>query len=290
MSDYHIPVLLEPILSALTPQAGRKYIDATFGGGGHASQILKTGAKVLGLDHDQDAIDHGQALVEQFPNLTLVKANFTQMATVAKTHGFDSVDGILMDLGVSSWQLDQAERGFSFNKTAPLDMRMDNDLGVKAADLIAALGERELEYLFKRFGDEPRARKIAHEIVKQRKIAPITTTTALADMVMRVYGYQRGKLHPATKVFQALRIAVNDELNSIEITLPVVIDLLKSGGVVAIISFHEGEDRLVKQYFKQESQIGKLSLINQKVIVPDENEIISNPRSRSAKLRLARKN
>lgn len=290
MNDtYHMPVLLDPILSALTPTSGKKYIDATFGGGGHSQKLLEAGATVLGIDQDQDAIDHAQPLLKKYPELTLIKSNFSSLEQVAKKQEFDQVDGILFDLGVSSHQLDQGERGFSFSQAAPLDMRMDQSLGVTAADLIAALGEKELAKLFEKYGGEPRAKKIAQAIVRRRKIQPIVTTVVLAGLIDQVYRYKRGKLHPATKVFQALRIAVNDELNTVEQTLPQAVRLLKPSGRLAVISFHEGEDRIIKHYFKDQAEQGVLEIITHKVIIPDEEEIKNNPRARSAKLRIAQK-
>lgn len=289
-NSYHVPILVDTIVSALTPKAGKKYIDATFGGGGHTKRLLEEGACVLGLDQDDDAIEQAKSLSRQHPCFTYQKANFTSIGTVAKSKGYKQVDGILFDLGVSSWQLDQPTRGFSFSKPAQLDMRMDQSMGVTAADLIAALGPKELTQLFRQYGDEPKAKLIASQVVALRKTQPITTTTQLAELIARCYRHRPAhKIHPATKVFQALRIAVNDELHSIETALPQAIELLVPGGMLAVMSFHEGEDRIVKRLFREVSQQGKLEIVNQKVIIPDEIEIKMNPRARSAKLRLARK-
>lgn len=280
--------MVAPIVEAFKPELGKQYIDATFGGGGHASHLLDAGAAVLGIDQDQDAHHHAQALLQKYKRLKLEQANFTNLTAIAQKHNFTSIDGILFDLGVSSWQLDQRDRGFSFMGESHLDMRMNQDLSVTAADLLAALSAKELTQLFQLYGDEPQARSIAQAIVKQRNQRPLTSTTQLADLVSRVYRHRRGKLHPATKVFQALRIAVNDEINALKDTLPDTLSLLKPGGILAVISFHEGEDRVVKQFMRHQAESNQIEILNHKVIIPDDIEQANNPRSRSAKLRLAR--
>lgn len=257
------------------------------GGGGHTAQILALGGSVLGIDCDQEAIDHTLEHLGNPINLRIVKSNFATLKDIAQTNDFIPVDGILFDLGVNSHQLTSPTRGLSFNSLAPLDMRLDQDLSVTARDLVAALGPNELKTIFVRFGNEPRAAQIAHAIVKERKTNPITTTDQLARLVEQVYGGSRvGRLHPATKVFQALRIAINDELNSLSTALPQAVELLNPTGRLVVISFHQGEDKIVKDFFNQHQQ---LISITQKPQTPSYQEIINNPRSRSAKLRIASK-
>lgn len=284
-NSYHLPVLLTEIVKHLDPKSSMRFIDATFGGGGHATALAQKGAQILGLDQDQDAIDRFTDLSDTPTNITLVHSNFSQIGTVAKQNGFDQVDGILFDLGVSSWQLDQPDRGFSFQSDSALDMRMDKNLAVTAADLLAALSAGELEKLLKVYGDEPKARQIAQAIVTTRTRTPITTTNQLARIVEKIHSH-RGKIHPATKVFQALRIAVNDELNSLKTSLQQSVELLKPGGIIAVISFHSGEDRIVKHFLNNHPH---LTPTTKKPITPTQSEINQNHRSRSAKLRLAHK-
>lgn len=289
MSEYHVPVLLEPIIEAFNPSEEKIFLDCTFGGGGHSRALLDKGAQVIGIDQDEDAIQNAQSLLNTYQNLQLIHDNFSHLEVIAKKYHFGTFDGILFDLGVSSWQLDTQDRGFSFNKPAQLDMRMSKEQGVMAKDLIAALGVSELTKLFQLYGGEPRAKKIAQKIVTDRTKAPITTTTQLSQLVERIYQGQRGKIHPATKVFQALRIAVNDELNVIKDVLPVAVELLKPNGLCGIISFHEGEDRIIKTYFKEQSELGRLELCTPKPIVARDEEVARNIRSRSAKLRIAKR-
>lgn len=288
MNDYHIPVLKDKVIEYLNPQEGKVFLDCTFGGGGHSQALLEAGASVFALDQDQDAIKHAQPLLEKYRNLHLIKANFGYLDQVIAKEALPQFDGILFDVGVSSRQLDNSSRGFSFMEDAPLDMRMDRDMGVTAADLLAALGEKELITIFSRYGDEPQAKKIAKTIVSSRKNKLITTTKELATLIERIKP-RHGKLHPATKIFQALRIAVNDELHALQDALPVAVNQLKTHGLLIVISFHEGEDRIVKQYFKNQSDMAVIELITQKPITPDHNEIQNNIRARSAKMRVARK-
>ncbi len=292
-NHYHTPVLLTEAINLLEVQPGKKYIDCTLGGGGHTQKILELGGLVLGLDCDQQAINHNEKTKQgylQSSQLTIVKTNYTHLQETAQSHQFTQVDGILMDLGVSSFQLDQLERGFSFNQDAPLDMRMDQELAVKAADLIAALSQKELAFLFKKFGDEPKANQIAKAIIEFRKAQPLTNTDQLKKLVEKIYSnykFNKTKIHPATKTFQALRIAINDELNGIDQTLPQTLDLLKTGGKLVISSCHSGEDRIVKHVIKNNHH--KLKPLSAKPIQPTDLEIKNNPRSRSAKLRAAQK-
>lgn len=291
MDSYHIAVLLDEAIKSLNVRPAEKYIDCTFGGGGHTARILKTGGKVLAIDQDQEAIDSAQT---NFPSeisksqLILRKNNFAHLKTVAVEAGFEKVAGVLFDLGVSSHQLETDYRGFSFGKVGKLDMRMDPTIQtVTAADLVNAGGEKELAGLFWRLGQERESHKIAKAIVTARKTGPIRTTNQLADIILSVS--HRGKAdrtHPATRVFQALRIAVNDELESLKLALPQAVDLLKPGGRVAAISFHSLEDRIVKDFFKSNNLV---KVITDKPITPAPDEINLNPRARSGKLRIAEK-
>lgn len=263
MNGYHIPVLLNEVITALEVEPGEKYIDCTFGGGGHFRAIQKAGGIVLGIDQDPEA---------QAP----VRGNFAHLKEIADKAGFNSVSGVLFDLGVSSHQLETDYRGFSFNKEAKLDMRMNPMVGLTAADLVNAGSEKELANLFWKFGEERDSRKIAKAIVENR---PIQTTNQLAEIVLRVsHRSKNDRTHPVTRVFQALRIAVNDELNSLEAALPQTLELLKPGGKLAVISFHSLEDRIVKKF------MGKSQLIR-----PSLEEIKANPRARSGKLRVMEK-
>jgi len=218
----------------------------------------------------------------------LVKGNFKDLARIARENDFVPVDGVLLDLGVSFYQLKTPERGFSFNLEGPLDMRMDPDLKVNAADLINGLNKGELEELFWKLGEERSARRLAEAIVEDRRLKPISTCQQLVEIILKVKP-RRGKIHPATQVFQALRMVVNDELNNLKEALPGALEILKTGGRLAVISFHSGEDRIVKYFFKEKAEEGKLKIITKKPIKPNWEEIKENPRSRSAKLRIGEK-
>lgn len=262
MNGYHIPVLLNEVIEALEIKPGNKYIDCTYGGGGHFRAIQAAGGIVLGIDQDLEA--HAP-----------VQGNFAHLQKIAVKAGFDQVDGILMDLGVSSHQLETDYRGFSFNREAKLDMRMDPvNQTVTAADLINAGSEKELANLFFKYGEERASRKIAKAIVEAKKISKVETADQLSHIILKVRG-KSGRTHPATRVFQALRIAVNDELDSLEKALPQAMELLKPGGKLAVISFHSLEDRIVKNFMKKSE-----------LIRPTEEEIDENPRARSGKLRI----
>jgi 16S rRNA (cytosine1402-N4)-methyltransferase len=292
MNSYHIPVLLEETIKYLSVLKGNKYIDGTFGGGGHTREILAAGGQVLALDQDQEAIEEAKKNFSQEimnSTLTIKKANFSDLKAVCQTTGFQPVSGVVLDLGVSSHQLDTGHRGFSFNKDAHLDMRMDpQNQGVTAADFINAAGESELTSIFWRFGGENMSRKIAKAVVQARKSGRIDTTLQLANIVSSVKPRSlSGSIHPATKVFQALRIAVNDELNSLTSVLPQTLDVLEPSGRLVVISFHELEDKIVKTFFREHEN--ELEELSEKPIVPTEAETSRNPRSRSAKLRAARK-
>jgi len=297
----HVPVLLDEVMAGLHVKPNGRYIDATTGAGGHSRAILQASApagKLLCIDTDPHALDRAQQTLAEFGNRThFVVTNFSELEAVATANGFSQVDGILIDLGVSSLQLNNAALGLSFQNEGPLDMRLSGR-GPSAADLIDRLPEVELAALIWKYGEERQSRRIARAIVAAR---PIKTTTELAQLIARVKG-QRGKINPATQTFQALRIAVNRELDVLEAVLPQAVRLLASGGRLAIISFHSLEDRIVKTFFRNESRDcicppgalactcdhrASLMLLNKRVIVPSDQERIQNPRSRSAKLRIA---
>jgi len=296
MNRYHTSVLLQETITALNIQSGKKYIDGTLGGGGHTFEVLKRGGKVLGIDVDDDAL----AFVEQKvksqtsnvkigENLFLVKNNFKDIDRIAREKGFASVAGILLDLGVSSHHFDTPERGFSFQYEAPLDMRMDRTLQVQAGDLVNALTKSELIELFTKLGEERFTKSIVSVIVEARKTKRIETTKELVEIVRKAVPFVKKGINPATQVFQALRIAVNDELNSLIETLPKAVALLESGGRLAIISFHSLEDRIVKRSFLEFEEKGWGTIITKKPIVPTEEELQINSRSRSSKLRVFEK-
>src|SRR5258706_10650780 len=243
MSDYHESVLLQEAIGELKVKPGGEYIDATLGGGGHTLEILNRGGIVLGIDVDEDAIEHVRNELRIRNDelsigkrLKLIRGNFAKIEEIAKENGFSRVDGILLDLGVSSHQLDKGDRGFSFQSDAPLDMRMDTSLGVKAQDLINGLTKGELYDLLNKYGEEEFTRPIVRNIISAREVKPIETTRELAQVIFRAYPIKYKKIHPATKTFQALRIAVNDELNSLKTALPQAIDLLESKGRLVVIT------------------------------------------------------
>lgn len=284
---------MNEVLEGLNIFPGEVYLDCTFGGGTHSKAILNLQGKVIGLEIDQEAIKNAEkvfGLVEKDgvwvttdSNLKLYRENFKDLDKVAEIEGLKEVSGVLFDLGVSSHQLDTAERGFSFSKEGNLDMRLDQRLSVSAKELIKVLNEGELYELFSRLGGERNARFIARNIVRHREQEEIETTKDL----VRIIGDKRfgiDKIHPATKVFMALRIAVNDELNNLREALPKAVEVLKEGGRVVVISFHSLEDKIVKDFFKNEK---RLRILSEKPIIALEEEQKLNPRSRSAKLRIA---
>ncbi len=299
----HIPVLLQPILDYLTP--AQRIIDGTLGAGGHTRALLDAGvSEVLSLDVDPMALDIARTNLQSYAGRThIVHAGYGDMVAQAKLIGWQSVDGILLDVGVSSMQLDHPERGFAFMQDGPLDMRFNpSGGGLSAADLVNDADEAELANLFYKYGEEPQGRKLARGIVASR---PYTRTLELASTIERITPRRKGdKIHPATRVFQALRIAVNDELTGLEQILPQAIDLLRPGGRLAVISFHSLEDRIVKQAFKLAStdcicppnipicvcgHEASVRLLTRKPLIADDAEIAQNPRSRSAKLRVVEK-
>ncbi len=296
MSDYHKTVLLSEAIDNLNVSAGEKYIDATVGGGGHTREILKRGGIVLGIDADEEAIEYADKDLRLKikglsigKNLILAKGNFKDIDRIAKDNGLGLVRGIIFDLGVSSYQLDTPTRGFSFQSNGPLDMRMDKDLSVKARDLVNSLTKRELIELFTRLGEEYKAPVIAEEIIKARANEPIVTTLELVEIVKKAVPNYSYKINPATKVFQALRIAINDEINNLKESLPKALKLLDKSGRLVVISFHSLEDRIVKNLFREWEQMGLGKIVIKKPITPRAQEIEENRRSRSAKLRVFEK-
>lgn len=301
----HIPVLYHEIINALAPYSGGLYIDGTLGAGGHAFGILNASTpngRLLGLDLDPDALVVAKQRLSMFKDRVLIRqGSYVDMASYAKEIGWFFIDGIILDLGVSSIQLDTKERGFSFLNDAPLDMRFSAQNGTTAADLLNTLAENELANIIWKYGEEKNSRKIARIICQNR---PIRTTFELANLVKKAYGNRFSQIHPATRTFQAIRIAVNQELQAIEIVLPQAINLLKPGGKLAIISFHSLEDRIVKSFFRTESKdcvcppdqpictckhIKSIKEVNRKPIEASQREVSENPRARSAKLRIIEK-
>ena len=305
----HEPVLLAEAVAALAPRPGGRYLDGTFGGGGHTRAILQASAPdgvVLALDADPAAIGRVWALVTApgvGSRLRPVQANFAELADVAEREGMVPLDGVLLDLGLSSFQLDEAERGFAFRFEGPLDMRFDPQRGRPAADLVNELSAQELANALWRYGEEPRARRIALAIVRERARAPITTTTRLAEIVSGAVGGRRGRdTHPATRTFQALRIATNDELGALERALAGAVDVLAPQGRLVVIAFHSLEDRIVKRFIERESancvcppqtpvcvcgHQPRLARLTRRAVRAAPVEVAANPRSRSAVLRAA---
>ena len=291
----------------LAPRAGARYVDATVNGGGHAAGIMERSSpdgELLGLDADPDAIARARERLAAFgTRVHLVHANFRALAQVARAEGFDSVAGVLFDLGLSSDTLERSGRGFSFRRDEPLDMRYDPTTGITAAELLARSSERELRHLLRTYGEEPAAARIARAIVEARARTPLRTTGQLVAVIEGALGPARRRIHAATRTFQALRIAVNDELGSLQVALEQAVSLLARGGRLVVIAFHSLEDRLVKQFLRNESssvcrcppqlpvcvcgRAPRLAVLTRKPVVPTPAEVAANPRARSAKLRAA---
>lgn len=285
----HVPVLLKEALEHLNVQKGKKYIDATLGGGGHSREIVNAGGIVLGIDCDPTAMENAENSEwrTQHTGNKVVLGNFRNIRDIAWAKGFEKVNGIIFDLGMSSFEIDESGRGFSFRRDEPLDMRLDLSLGVTAADLLNGLSQKELARILSEYGEERLSSVLSREIVARRRGQPWLKTLELADLVSRVYA-QKGichqKIHPATRTFQALRIAVNDELGALTIALEDSIGLLAKGGRLVVISFHSLEDRIAKSLRED----GRLQVVAENVLPPAE-EVASNLRSRSAKMRVYEK-
>ena len=308
MSFFHEPVLCREVLASLGCRPGGIYVDGTVGGGGHARAILEQTAPdglLIGIDRDSDALHASEKKLQSFGwRKILVKGNFAEIGKLLTSLNIEKVDGILLDLGVSSHQLDAGGRGFSFASDAPLDMRMDQDSRYSACDLVNLSSENELRKIIKAYGEEPMAGRIARAILKKRAAAPILTTGELADVVYHAVpaAYRQRRIHPATRTFQAIRIAVNDELSNLRMGVSNGIDVLTPGGRFSIISFHSLEDRIVKEAFRA-AQKGctcppdlpvcschgesRLNVLTKRPVYPGTDEIGSNPRARSARLRTA---
>ena len=301
----HQPVLYQEVLHALQPGPGGRYVDGTLGAGGHAAGILRASrpdGQLLGLDLDPAALEiAGRQLAEFGERAVIKQGSYRDFRLYLNNLGWNKIDGFLLDLGLSSMQLDRPQRGFSFREEGPLDMRFDPSQLVTAADLVNNLPAEELANLIYRYGEERHSRKIADAIVAHR---PLRTTKELADLISSLLGGDRGRLHPATRTFQALRIAVNEELKSLETVLPLALEALQPGGRMAVIAFHSLEDRIVKNFFRRESQDcicppqlpvcacehqAQLEEISRRPIRPQPEEIEKNPRARSARLRVAKK-
>lgn len=289
----HIPVLQKEVLKYLDPKSNENFIDATFGGGGHSLALLERIApkgKVLGIEWDK--VLYKKALEKNIERLILVNDSFVNLKEIVKKAKFRDVSGILFDLGLSSWHLENSGRGFTFQKQEPIIMRYDGDLEKLTAEkILNQWSESKIEKILWEFGQEKFAKRIAKRIVRERKIKPIKSTFQLVEIIKRATPrwYHHKKIHFATRTFQALRIAVNEELNNLKITLPQVLEVLKKGGRMVIISFHSLEDKMVKNFFRSMAKKGFLKILTKKVIQPSIEEIKINPRARSAKLRAAQK-
>ncbi len=287
-STAHVPVMVTEAMEALNAHPGGWYVDCTLGAGGHARALLERiqpNGRLLAIDADPEAIENArQSLAAYCESVVLAQGNFGELGRICRDQGFEQTDGMLFDLGISSMQLDTAERGFSFQREAPLDMRFDSSTGPSAAEIVNSYSEQELARILWEFGEERYSRQIAHRIVQQR---PILSTLRLAHIVQQVLGSRRGRIHPATRTFMALRIAVNRELDNLKLALDQTVSLLKSGGRLVVISYHSLEDRIVKQFMRAEAAEHAFLLTTRKVIRPTSLECSSNPRSRSARLRVA---
>lgn len=294
MNSFHTPVLLQEVIDFLKVTSGKKYIDATLGGGGHTRKILEEGGKVLGIDADSEAIKYVKNQILD-KNLILVKGNFRDLDKFAHSKNFDKISGIIFDLGVSSYQIDNPERGFSFLKDGPLDMRMDKESSLTAEALVNLLEKGELYDLFNKLGQERRFRAVSDSIIRARRIKAIRTTQDLAKVVQDAYKI-KGDISDFTKneinkrIFQALRIAVNGELENIKEALPKALGLLGKGGRIVVISFHSLEDGIVKKAFKDFELNNMGKIITKKPVEVIDTEARINPRARSAKLRVFEKN
>lgn len=291
MNNYHTPVLLDEVIEGLNIKKDGIYVDGTIGGGGHTQKILEMGAIAIGIDQDEDAILHINKKFDKElkdKRLFLVKGNFSSIKELVSDVGFEKVDGILLDLGVSSHQFDTSTRGFSFRTDEKLDMRMTKDVQNTAADLVNGLSEDELYDIFSKYGEEPNARKIAKAIVERRQIEKIETTGQLSALINEIVK-NAGNINPSTRVFQALRIEVNDELGNLRKGLEGGFEVLNSGGRMCIISFHSLEDRIVKLFNIKKISQGEAIVVNKKPITPGTVEQEANRRSRSAKLRVIEK-
>lgn len=296
MEGYHKSVLLKEAIEALNVKKGAWFMDCTLGDGGHSLEILRQGGKVVGIDVDPQALKRAK---KRLGDVVLIQGNFRDIdnllsAPIKSGKQTELRDqkfaGAIFDLGISSLQLESPERGFSFARSGPLDMRMDPALSVLALDLVNNLSGKELYEIFKKLGEEKYSKLVARALVRARQVKPFETTTELAELVVRVLGGVREKIHPATRVFQALRIVVNDELGALEEGLVKVKEKIQKNGRIVVISFHSLEDKIVKNTFRDWELAGEGEVLTKKPVVPDEGEIVRNPRARSAKMRVFKKN
>lgn len=303
----HFPVLLKEVIDGLDVKVGKRYIDATLGDAGHALEIVRKGGLLLGIDRDPEAVKRARVRLKQACPASYQKiggkkiskdklqpiirqGNFNSLKSIAIKNGFKTVKGVLFDLGISSCQLESRKRGLSFLMDSPLDMRLDPSVKKSAKNLVNKLSEKELYGIFTRNAQEELARPIAKAIISSRDLKPITKTRELVNIILKVKPRTRSdKLHPATKVFLALRIEVNNEIENLKQGIEQALEILNIGGKLAVISFHETEDRIVKQVFKREKRKGRALVLAKKPITPSDNELRYNPRSRSAKLRVLEK-
>ncbi len=282
----HIPVMVKEVIQLLNINKDGIYVDATLGCGGHSIEILKKlGSKglLIGFDRDAEAIECARDIIDD-ERVIFKKANFSQIVDVLKELGVEEIDGILFDLGISMLQIKDLSRGFSFNSPETLDMRMDQSLPLRAWDVVNKYPEYKLIQIFKDYGDEPFSKRIAKEIVKQRQKKTIDSCKELADLVKKIIP-KKGNIHPATQVFQAIRMEVNRELEELKEGLKKAMQVLKKGGRIVVISYHSGEDRIVKTFFREEEKGGNIFILTKKPIFPSLEEITKNPSSRSARLR-----
>jgi 16S rRNA (cytosine1402-N4)-methyltransferase len=288
--DGHVPVLMKEVLSSLDLKPGDDVIDATLGGGGHASAILEATApngRLLGIEWDGRTLEETRKTLEKFGSRAmLVHGSYRNIESLARAYAFPSVTGVLFDLGYSSFQIDDPDRGFSFRFGGPLDMRFDTDGELTAADIVNSWPKEDIIRILRDYGEERSAGRIAHAIVQARKRKTLASTFELAELIYKAVGQGKSKMHPATQTFQALRIAVNDELGNVATALPAAAGLLKPGGTLAVIAFHSLEDRIVKNFLKDSKDLEPLT---KRPVTPSQEEIDVNPRSRSAKLRAARR-
>lgn len=285
----HVPVLLDEVIEYLDCMEKKVIVDCTIGEGGHAKKILEnlgSSGILLGIDQDQDALVAARKRLASFgERVVLIWDNFTNLEKILREKGIEKIDGILFDLGISSLQLNRRDRGFSFLKEGPLDMRMNKTQKINASGLINKTSYKELQNIIYELGEKRWARRIARAIVRERGKGPVTTTTQLSRIIERAVPY-RGRIHPATRAFQALRIKVNRELENLKEILPQAVDSLRKGGRICIVSYHSLEDRIVKNSFKEFARQGRIEILTKKPIISQEEEIRMNPRSRSAKLRV----
>lgn len=288
----HIPVLTKEVIEYLKPESNQNFIDATYGFGGHSKMILERtspNGKILGIEWNEETFK--KANEEKSERVILVNDSYTNLEKIVQENNFKNISAILFDLGLSSWELETSDRGFTFQKDQALDMRFSASNPLTAKEIVNQWSRGELERIFREYGEERFARKIAEKIILEREKQTIETTFQLIEIIKEAIPkrFLHTKIHFSTRVFQALRIAVNNELENIKIALPQSLEVLEKGGKIAVISFHSLEDRIVKHFFKEQAELGKLKILTKKPITPGEEEINLNKKARSAKLRVAEK-